>query len=164
MHGRKPLTGLGSFNALRVDAVAGKTYELESSPNMQPEGTRGVCWEDLAVEIGYGQAEAGRQQHLLAASDGGRGCRNATTPRPVAQSVGSIAHETCLLPNRVSEEVEAGQLSRHRFENYNSQPSDLYVSANTVEWVFAIPGHTTAFSKLSRPFQQLLLAGLTPAA
>jgi hypothetical protein len=32
-----------------------------------------------------------------------------------------------------------------------------------VEWVFAIPGHTTAFSKLSRPFQQLLLAGLTPA-
>lgn len=33
-----------------------------------------------------------------------------------------------------------------------------------VEWVFAMPGHTTAFSKLSRPFQQLLLAGLTPAA
>jgi hypothetical protein len=33
-----------------------------------------------------------------------------------------------------------------------------------VEWVFAIPGHRTAFSKLSRPFQQLLLAGLTPAA
>jgi DDE superfamily endonuclease len=32
-----------------------------------------------------------------------------------------------------------------------------------VEWVFAIPGHGTAFSKLSRPFQQLLLAGLTPA-
>ncbi len=32
------------------------------------------------------------------------------------------------------------------------------------EWVFAIPGHTRAFSKLSRPFQQLLLAGLTPAA
>jgi hypothetical protein len=32
-----------------------------------------------------------------------------------------------------------------------------------VEWVFAIPGHTTAFAKLSRPFQQLLLAGLTPA-
>jgi hypothetical protein len=32
-----------------------------------------------------------------------------------------------------------------------------------VEWVFVIPGHTTAFSKLSRPFQQLLLAGLTPA-
>jgi len=32
-----------------------------------------------------------------------------------------------------------------------------------VEWVFAIPGHATAFSKLSRPFQQLLLAGLTPA-
>lgn len=32
-----------------------------------------------------------------------------------------------------------------------------------VQWVFAIPGHTTAFSKLSRPFQQLLLAGLTPA-
>lgn len=32
-----------------------------------------------------------------------------------------------------------------------------------VEWVFAIPGHSTAFSKLSRPFQQLLLAGLTPA-
>lgn len=33
-----------------------------------------------------------------------------------------------------------------------------------VEWVFAIPGHATAFSKLSRPFQRLLLAGLTPAA
>lgn len=33
-----------------------------------------------------------------------------------------------------------------------------------VEWVFAIPGHSTAFSKLSRPFQQLLLAGLAPAA
>lgn len=33
-----------------------------------------------------------------------------------------------------------------------------------LEWVFAIPGHTRAFSKLSRPFQQLLLAGLTPAA
>jgi DDE superfamily endonuclease len=33
-----------------------------------------------------------------------------------------------------------------------------------VEWVFAIPGHGTAFSKLSRPFQQMLLAGLTPAA
>lgn len=31
-----------------------------------------------------------------------------------------------------------------------------------VEWVFAIPGHGTAFAKLSRPFQQLLLAGLTP--
>lgn len=33
-----------------------------------------------------------------------------------------------------------------------------------VEWVFAIPGHGTAFTKLSRPFQQLLLAGLAPAA
>jgi hypothetical protein len=33
-----------------------------------------------------------------------------------------------------------------------------------VEWVFAIPGHASAFSKLSRPFQQLLLAGLAPAA
>jgi hypothetical protein len=33
-----------------------------------------------------------------------------------------------------------------------------------VEWVFAIPGHTTAFAKLSRPSQQLLLAGLTPAS
>jgi DDE superfamily endonuclease len=32
-----------------------------------------------------------------------------------------------------------------------------------VEWIFAIPGHGPAFSKLSRPFQQLLLAGLTPA-
>jgi hypothetical protein len=32
------------------------------------------------------------------------------------------------------------------------------------DWVFAIPGHSTAFSKLSRPFQQLLLAGLAPAA
>jgi hypothetical protein len=33
-----------------------------------------------------------------------------------------------------------------------------------VEWVFAIPGHGTAFSKLRRPFQQMLLAGLAPAA
>ena len=33
-----------------------------------------------------------------------------------------------------------------------------------VEWVFAIPGHDSAFAKLKRPFQQLLLAGLTPAA
>lgn len=33
-----------------------------------------------------------------------------------------------------------------------------------VEWVFAIPGHRTAFAKLSRPFQQMLLAGLAPAA
>jgi hypothetical protein len=32
-----------------------------------------------------------------------------------------------------------------------------------VEWVFAIPGHGAAFAKLSRPFQQMLLAGLTPA-
>jgi len=32
-----------------------------------------------------------------------------------------------------------------------------------VEWVFAIPGHGREFSKLSRPFQHLLLAGLTPA-
>ena len=32
-----------------------------------------------------------------------------------------------------------------------------------VEWVFAIPGHGSEFSKLSRPFQHLLLAGLTPA-
>jgi uncharacterized protein (UPF0548 family) len=32
-----------------------------------------------------------------------------------------------------------------------------------VEWVFAIPGHNQAFAKLRRPFQQLLLAGLTPA-
>jgi hypothetical protein len=33
-----------------------------------------------------------------------------------------------------------------------------------VEWVFAIPGHDAAFSKLCRPFQRLLLAGLAPAA
>jgi DDE superfamily endonuclease len=33
-----------------------------------------------------------------------------------------------------------------------------------VEWVFAIPGHSTAFSKLKRPFREMLLAGLTPAA
>ena len=33
-----------------------------------------------------------------------------------------------------------------------------------VEWVFAIPGHAAAFAKLSRPFQQLLLANLAPAA
>ena len=32
-----------------------------------------------------------------------------------------------------------------------------------LEWVFAIPGHGREFSKLSRPFQHLLLAGLTPA-
>ena len=32
-----------------------------------------------------------------------------------------------------------------------------------VQWVFAIPGHGTAFAKLSRPFQQMLLAGLAPA-
>jgi hypothetical protein len=33
-----------------------------------------------------------------------------------------------------------------------------------VEWVFAIPGHATSFAKLQRSFQELLLAGLTPAA
>jgi len=33
-----------------------------------------------------------------------------------------------------------------------------------VEWVFAIPGHRTAFAKLGRPFQEILLAGLAPAA
>ena len=33
-----------------------------------------------------------------------------------------------------------------------------------VEWVFAIPGHNTAFSKLKRPFREMLLAGLAPAA
>src|SRR5262249_45445379 len=32
-----------------------------------------------------------------------------------------------------------------------------------VQWVVAIPGHGTAFAKLSRTFQQLLLAGLAPA-
>jgi hypothetical protein len=32
------------------------------------------------------------------------------------------------------------------------------------EWVFAIPGHTAAFAKLSRPLQELLLGGLAPAA
>jgi DDE superfamily endonuclease len=32
------------------------------------------------------------------------------------------------------------------------------------EWVFAIPGHRTAFSKLSTPFRQILLNGLAPAA
>ncbi len=32
-----------------------------------------------------------------------------------------------------------------------------------VEWVFAIPGHRKAFTKLSRSFQQTLLAGLAPA-
>src|SRR5262245_32109281 len=32
-----------------------------------------------------------------------------------------------------------------------------------VEWVYVIPGHATAFTKLSRPFQQMLLAGLAPA-
>ncbi len=33
-----------------------------------------------------------------------------------------------------------------------------------VEWVFAIPGHRDAFSKLSGPFRQTLLNGLAPAA
>ena len=33
-----------------------------------------------------------------------------------------------------------------------------------VEWVFVIPGHRSAFSKLSRPFQSLLLSALAPAA
>lgn len=33
-----------------------------------------------------------------------------------------------------------------------------------VEWVFAIPGHREAFSKLSGPFRQILLNGLAPAA
>jgi hypothetical protein len=33
-----------------------------------------------------------------------------------------------------------------------------------VEWVFAIPGHRQAFSKLPAPFRQILLNGLAPAA
>jgi uncharacterized protein YerC len=33
-----------------------------------------------------------------------------------------------------------------------------------VEWVFAIPGHREAFSKLRGPFRQILLAGLAPPA
>jgi hypothetical protein len=33
-----------------------------------------------------------------------------------------------------------------------------------VEGVVAIPGQNKAVAKLSRPFQQLLLAGLVPAA
>lgn len=32
------------------------------------------------------------------------------------------------------------------------------------EWVFAIPGHSQAFSKLRRPFQAMLLYALAPAA
>jgi DDE superfamily endonuclease len=32
------------------------------------------------------------------------------------------------------------------------------------EWIFAIPGHRVAFSKLSGPFRQILLNGLAPAA
>lgn len=32
------------------------------------------------------------------------------------------------------------------------------------EWVFAIPGHRAAFSKLSRPFQAMLLYAVAPAA
>ena len=32
------------------------------------------------------------------------------------------------------------------------------------EWVFAIPGHHEAFAKLRRPFRQLVLSGLAPAA
>ena len=32
------------------------------------------------------------------------------------------------------------------------------------EWVFAIPGHRMAFSKLRSPFRQILLNGLAPAA
>ena len=33
-----------------------------------------------------------------------------------------------------------------------------------VQWVFAIPGHNAAFSKLGHPFREMLLAGLAPAA
>ena len=33
-----------------------------------------------------------------------------------------------------------------------------------LEWVFAIPGHRTAFSKLDARFRQILLNGLAPAA
>ena len=33
-----------------------------------------------------------------------------------------------------------------------------------VEWVFALPGHREAFSKLPSPFRQILLNGLAPAA
>ena len=33
-----------------------------------------------------------------------------------------------------------------------------------VEWVFAIPGHHEAFSKLRGPFRQIVLNGLAPAA
>jgi hypothetical protein len=33
-----------------------------------------------------------------------------------------------------------------------------------VEWVFALPGHREAFSKLSGPFRQMLLNGLAPAS
>jgi hypothetical protein len=33
-----------------------------------------------------------------------------------------------------------------------------------VEWVFAVPGHRNAFAQLARPFRQLVLYGLTPAA
>lgn len=33
-----------------------------------------------------------------------------------------------------------------------------------VEWVFTIPGHREAFSKLRAPFRQILLKGLAPAA
>jgi len=33
-----------------------------------------------------------------------------------------------------------------------------------VEWVFAVPGHREAFSKLGRPLRQILLNGLAPAA
>ena len=33
-----------------------------------------------------------------------------------------------------------------------------------VEWVFAIPGHREAFSKLRGPFRQIVLNGLAPAA
>ena len=32
------------------------------------------------------------------------------------------------------------------------------------EWVLATPGHRVAFSKLSRPFRQISLNGLAPAA
>jgi hypothetical protein len=32
-----------------------------------------------------------------------------------------------------------------------------------VEWVFALPGHREAFSKLSGPLRQILLHGLAPA-
>ena len=42
--------------------------------------------------------------------------------------------------------------------------SRRFASGCGVEWVFAIPGHREAFSKLRGPFRQIVLNGPAPAA